>query len=46
MFDHLIERDMTLPAMSALQVAVLLLASAEGILNAASPATISIGASA
>ena len=46
MFDHIIVRDMTLPAMSALQVAVLLLASAEGILNAASPAMISIGASA
>jgi len=46
MFDYLIVRDMTSPAMPALQVAVLLLAAAKGILNAASPATISIGASA
>ena len=37
---------MTLPAKSALQVAVLLYASVEGMLNAAIPATISKGASA
>ena len=45
-FDQHIVRHMTLPAKSALKVAVLLYASAEGMLNAAIPATISKGASA
>ena len=46
MFEQHIVRHITLPTKSALQVAVFLYASAEGMLNAAIPATISKGASA